>query len=122
MDAKTINHLNSINRAFYATVADEFDQTRGSAWPGWQRLLPYLPMPLGWMKRQLAHSGNVKISGHAIPSVAFDRRVSETSVLGRRLWQGIRWLETRHPDLAAYLGCYVLIVVTKSTPSGGMVT
>ncbi len=46
MDTKTINHLNAINRAFYATVADDFDQTRGTAWPGWQRILPYLPMPL----------------------------------------------------------------------------
>jgi 2-polyprenyl-3-methyl-5-hydroxy-6-metoxy-1,4-benzoquinol methylase len=46
MDAKTIHHLNSINRAFYAIVADDFDQTRGTAWPGWRRLLPYLPLPL----------------------------------------------------------------------------
>src|ERR1700741_2300315 len=46
MDAKTINYLNNINRNFYATVADDFDQTRATAWPGWQRLLPYLSMPL----------------------------------------------------------------------------
>jgi SAM-dependent methyltransferase len=46
MDTKTINRLNAINRTFYATVADDFDQTRGTAWPGWQRLLPYLTTPL----------------------------------------------------------------------------
>lgn len=46
MDTNTINRLNAINRAFYATVADDFDQTRGTAWPGWQRLLPYLNSPL----------------------------------------------------------------------------
>lgn len=78
--------------------------------------LPYLPMPLGWMKRQLVPFGNVEISGYAIPSVAFDRRVSETSALGRRLWRCIRWIETRHPALAAYLGCSVMIVVKKSEP------
>src|SRR4051812_30515699 len=46
MDTETINRLNAINRAFYTTVADDFDQTRGAAWPGRQRLLPYLPLPL----------------------------------------------------------------------------
>lgn len=46
MDTKTINHLNAINRAFYATVANDFDQTRGTAWPGWKRLQPYLTLPL----------------------------------------------------------------------------
>ncbi len=46
MDTETINRLNAINRAFYAAVADDFDQTRGTAWPGWQRLLPYLTIPL----------------------------------------------------------------------------
>jgi SAM-dependent methyltransferase len=76
--------------------------------------LPYLPMSLGWMKRQLMSSGKVEITGYAISSVAFDRRVSETSALGRCLWQCIRWMEKQHPDLAAHLGCYVLIVVKKS--------
>ncbi|MBA3868585.1 MAG: class I SAM-dependent methyltransferase [Anaerolineae bacterium] len=46
MNLETINRLNAINRAFYTTVADDFDQTRGAAWPGWQRLLPYLSTPL----------------------------------------------------------------------------
>jgi tRNA (uracil-5-)-methyltransferase TRM9 len=42
MDEATIDHLNAINRAFYAQVADDFDATRGSAWRGWERLIPYL--------------------------------------------------------------------------------
>jgi len=46
MNTETITYLNALNRNFYATVADDFDQTRGTAWPGWQRLLPYLPQPL----------------------------------------------------------------------------
>jgi tRNA (uracil-5-)-methyltransferase TRM9 len=41
MDAKTAERLNAINREFYRTVADEFDTTRGKAWPGWMRLLPF---------------------------------------------------------------------------------
>lgn len=43
MDALTIQQLNDINRRFYETTAQEFDQTRGKAWQGWLDLLPYLP-------------------------------------------------------------------------------
>lgn len=46
MDTATIVYLNKLNRDFYAAVADDFDQTRSAAWPGWQRLLPYLTTPL----------------------------------------------------------------------------
>jgi SAM-dependent methyltransferase len=42
MEPWVIARLNSINQAFYRVVAHDFDQTRGSAWPGWQRLLPHL--------------------------------------------------------------------------------
>ena len=76
--------------------------------------LPYLPMPLVWMKGQLGKWGDVKITGHAVPSIQFDRRVSEVTKLGRLAWRAIQWLETHHADLAARLGCYVLIVVSKS--------
>lgn len=41
MDDRTIKELNTINRNFYVVTADEFDQTRGQAWIGWERLLPY---------------------------------------------------------------------------------
>lgn len=43
MDAATAHQLNAINRAFYEAVALDFDATRGSAWPGWLHLLPWLP-------------------------------------------------------------------------------
>ncbi len=46
MDTQTIQRLNAINREFYQITGHEFDQTRGTAWPGWQRLLPYLRPPL----------------------------------------------------------------------------
>ena len=46
MDDTTIVRLNTINRDFYQTVAADFDETRGQAWPGWARLLPHLAAPL----------------------------------------------------------------------------
>jgi SAM-dependent methyltransferase len=78
--------------------------------------LPYLPMPLRWMKGQLGKWGDVRITGYAVPSVQFDRRVSEVTKLGRMAWRAVQRLEKYHPVLAARLGCYVLIVVTKSSP------
>ncbi|MBK9124391.1 MAG: class I SAM-dependent methyltransferase [Chloroflexi bacterium] len=41
MHADTIRTLNQINAEFYATVAADFDETRGTPWPGWKSLLPY---------------------------------------------------------------------------------
>lgn len=49
MDYDTILHLNAINQTFYKVTASDFNQTRGEAWPGWEKLLPYLhelPAPL----------------------------------------------------------------------------
>jgi hypothetical protein len=65
-------------------------------------------MPLGWMKGQLGKWGDVKITGHAVPSVQFD-----LTKLGRMAWRAVQWLETHHPILAARSGCYVLIVASK---------
>ena len=76
--------------------------------------LPYLPMPLGWTKRQLAKWGEVRVTGHAVPSIEFDRRISETTSVGHLVWRTIQHLETHHSALAARLGCYVLIIVDKS--------
>jgi ubiquinone/menaquinone biosynthesis C-methylase UbiE len=75
--------------------------------------VPYLPMPLGWMRKQLSKWGNVTITGYAVSSVDFSRRVSETGVIGSRVWRAITWLETRHPDWVARLGNYVIIVADK---------
>lgn len=45
MDEATIAHLNRINATFYATIAHDFDETRGTAWAGWERLLAHIPAP-----------------------------------------------------------------------------
>jgi hypothetical protein len=75
--------------------------------------LPYLPMPLGWTRRQLEKWGHVKMTGHRVPTVGFDRLVSEHAALGRLAWRAIQWLETHHPGMAARLGFLVVIVVSK---------
>ena len=41
MNQDTIQQLNDLNRRFYATVAEDFDTTRGKPWPGWRQLLPH---------------------------------------------------------------------------------
>lgn len=46
MNRKTIQRLNDINRTFYEITASEFDQTRGRAWQGWERLVQFLEAPL----------------------------------------------------------------------------
>lgn len=45
MNAETIHRLNQINRDFYRVTAGEFDQTRGKAWPGWEKLLEHVNAP-----------------------------------------------------------------------------
>lgn len=81
--------------------------------------LPYLPMSLRWTKGQLEKWGDVRITGHALPSVQFDHRVSENSMIGRVMWPTIQWLETHHSDHAARFGCFVLIVVSKRSQTSG---
>jgi len=75
--------------------------------------LPYLPMPLGWLRSQLAKSGQVQIRGHAIPSVWFEHHVSDDSTLTQWVWRALQWIEFKHPSAAAYLGCYVTILVQR---------
>lgn len=43
MNDKTIQTLNEINRRFYEITAQEFDQTRGTPWLGWEKLVEHLP-------------------------------------------------------------------------------
>lgn len=45
MDIKTILRLNKINADFYATIAHDFDETRGKAWAGWEVLINHIPAP-----------------------------------------------------------------------------
>lgn len=80
--------------------------------------LPYLPMPLGWYKRQLAIWGDVQIMGQPIPSDWFDRHVSEQSAITRYLWQTLRWLERRHLGIVARLACFVTIRVDRREAGG----
>lgn len=76
--------------------------------------LPYLPMPLSWVARQLARWGDVSMACHAIPSVWFDQHVSERSLMGQGLWKAIQRLETTSPATALRLGCFVTIAVERS--------
>jgi len=43
MDAKVVNQLLELNRRFYTEFAASFSATRFAPWPGFARLLPYLP-------------------------------------------------------------------------------
>jgi ubiquinone/menaquinone biosynthesis C-methylase UbiE len=79
--------------------------------------LPYLPMPVSWMRRELSRWGSIEITGYAMATVDMSRKVSETSWLGVRLWRMVAWLETERPDWVARLGNYVIIVVDKYADS-----
>lgn len=49
MNTETIKRLNALNREFYRTTVQNFDESRGRFWPGWDHLLPLLagrPTPL----------------------------------------------------------------------------
>ena len=46
MNRATRLRLNRMNQAFYATTAAEFDATRRRPWPGWQRLLTCIRLPI----------------------------------------------------------------------------
>lgn len=41
MTPATIRRLNRINADFYAAIATDFDETRGTPWPGWDGILPF---------------------------------------------------------------------------------
>lgn len=48
MDKNTVDTLLQLNKRFYDTIADEFNQTRQLPWVGWEKLLPLfsaLPSP-----------------------------------------------------------------------------
>ncbi len=42
MDEHSIHALNTLNRQFYAHIADDFDATRANAWQGWVQLFDFL--------------------------------------------------------------------------------
>jgi ubiquinone/menaquinone biosynthesis C-methylase UbiE len=75
--------------------------------------LPYLPMTLGWMRRQLAPAGEVTISCHALDSTWQNHHISEISVLGKAFWNAAHAAERRFAHKIARVGNYVQIVLHK---------
>jgi SAM-dependent methyltransferase len=89
MDDATIRRLNAINRQFYQTTAEEFDETRGRAWPGWLALSPYLKTPLsvldvgcgnGRFGRFLAETLDGQIAYHGMDNNATLLGYAETAL------------------------------------------
>jgi SAM-dependent methyltransferase len=77
-------------------------------------LLPYRPMGIGWYRRELRRHGSVEVVTGGIPSVWFNRNVSERSFPGKILWQAVRSMETHAPRVSARLGNYFLLIFRKS--------
>ncbi|MCF8378298.1 MAG: class I SAM-dependent methyltransferase [Bacteroidales bacterium] len=77
-------------------------------------VLPYKPQTIKWMKRKLGKHGDVKVISFGLSSTYIKRNVSEKSFFGRLFWKTLYWLEYKAPKTSAYLGNYVMLVVTKS--------
>lgn len=75
--------------------------------------IPYRPMPIGWMRRQLGRHGMTTLEAYALPSTDFNQNVTEHSGVGRLLWNVIRSLDLRFPRLSAYLGNYIVLTCRK---------
>lgn len=75
--------------------------------------VPFLPMGIGWMKRQLRPWGRVELTTGRFISTWFDHHVSEFKPLGRSLWRAIVSLERSWPRLSTRLGCHVTYIIRK---------
>ena len=75
--------------------------------------LPYRPMTLHWMRRQLSPFGRVRMSCHALEPVWLSRHVSESTRVGSALVRAMTRAERAVPDQLVRLGNYVLITVTR---------
>jgi ubiquinone/menaquinone biosynthesis C-methylase UbiE len=75
--------------------------------------LPYRPMSLSWMRRQLSPFGTVRMSCHALETVWLSQHVSENSRFGRALVRVMTRAERAAPTRLVRLGNYVLITVAK---------
>jgi len=75
--------------------------------------LPYKPMPLGWLRRQLAPYGLLEFVTAGIASWAVHHRVTEFTGPGRVLWRLYALLDRRLPRVSAHLGCYVQMTLQK---------
>jgi len=75
--------------------------------------LPYRPMTLSWMRRQLAPFGTVRMSCYALEPVWLSQHVSESSRFGTSLLRVMTGAERVVSKQLVRLGNYVLITVTK---------
>jgi SAM-dependent methyltransferase len=76
-------------------------------------LLPYRPMPIGWMRAQLAPFGDVSFSCYDLNSTWQNQHVSEYTLFGKQLWKAEHYMERRFADKIAHLGNYVQIVLRR---------
>lgn len=75
--------------------------------------LPYRPMTLPWMRRQMAPFGTVRMSCHALEPTWLSQHVSERTRFGTTLLRIMKRAERAAPEKLVRLGNYVLITVTK---------
>jgi ubiquinone/menaquinone biosynthesis C-methylase UbiE len=76
--------------------------------------IPYRPMRIGWYKRVLRRHGTVEVVTGGIPSIWFNRNVTEHRYPSKFLWQAIRSLDVRAPRLSATLGNYFWLFFRKT--------
>ena len=77
--------------------------------------LPYRPMSIGWMKRQLERYGDVSITIYSLPSLNFYQHVTEFRGIGRALWRAFQYFDVHWPHASAYLGNYVMFCTRRSS-------
>jgi ubiquinone/menaquinone biosynthesis C-methylase UbiE len=75
--------------------------------------LPYRPMTLRWMRRELSPFGAVRMSCHALEPTWLSQHVSEGNRFGAALLRVMSGAERAVPDQVVRLGNYVLITVTR---------
>lgn len=136
MRPEIIARLNAINRAFYATTAAQFDQTRARAWAGWEQLLPFV-RPLGQPSAPLAvldaGCGNGRFGrwlagalGRAVayhgqdssPQLLVLARSALADVPGLHATLEVRDIVTHPPDTGAY-DLVALFGVMHHVPGAG---
>lgn len=75
--------------------------------------LPYRPMTLRWMRRQLSPFGTVRMTCHALEPVWLSPHVPESSGFGAALLRLMTTAERVATKQLVRLGNYVLITVNK---------
>lgn len=75
---------------------------------------PYRPMRVTWITDRLREAGlHAHVRACGVASVELERRVADDHGMGRLLWRGIDYLDAHHPELAARLGCFVVITAIR---------